>query len=71
MRRDENINEPTFLKFGILNLLEPSRPVQGFTHKIHTNLNYEGLNMYFKYIITSGAVKLNKNQQNIWEAGIQ
>ena len=71
MRRDENIHEPTVLKYEILSLMEPSGPVQGFTHKIHANLNYEGLNMYCKYIVNSGVVKLNKRHQNVWEAGTQ
>ena len=68
MRRDENIREPSVL---ILSLLEPSGPVQGFTRKIHANLNHEGLNMYCKHKITSEIVKLKKSHQNVWETGMQ
>ena len=69
MRRDENIHESTVLKYEILSPLEPLGPVQGFTNKIHANLNYEDLNMYCKYTVNSGVVKLNKSHQNVWEAG--
>jgi len=71
VRRDEEIHELTLLKYEILNLLEPSGPVQGFTHKIHANLNHEGLNIYCKFIVNSGVVKLSKSHQNVWEAGAQ